>query len=78
MNDYCAGYPLPQASATAKLASVHNDQMYRVAKRLNLASMLDLDTPALQVETPTTVEEEFDIYTHALSLRDIDMIKFWD
>ncbi|KAG5649092.1 hypothetical protein H0H81_006365 [Sphagnurus paluster] len=77
-NDYRACYPLPQASATAKLASVHNDQMYRVAKRLNLASMLDLDTPVLQVETLTTVEEEFDTYTRALLLRDTDMIKFWD
>ncbi|KAG5633476.1 hypothetical protein H0H81_007530 [Sphagnurus paluster] len=40
--------------------------------------MLDLDTPVLQVETPTTVEEEFDTYTRALLLRDTDMIKFWD
>ncbi|KAG5633589.1 hypothetical protein H0H81_006667 [Sphagnurus paluster] len=62
----------------AKPASVHNDQMYCVAKRLNLASMLDLNNPVLQVETPTTVEEEFNTYTRALSLRDTDMINFCD
>ncbi|KAG5634032.1 hypothetical protein H0H81_003698 [Sphagnurus paluster] len=79
MNDYRACYAtLFQASALAKPASVHNDQMYHVAKRLNLASMLGLDTPVLQVETLTTVEEEFDTYTCALSLRGTDMIKFWD
>ncbi|KAG5649267.1 hypothetical protein H0H81_005000 [Sphagnurus paluster] len=76
MSDFCACHPLPQATPTEH-PPAHKDQMYRVAKRLDLMSMLELDTPVHKVERPETVEEEFDAYTSKISSRGTDMIQFW-
>ena len=43
-----------------------------------VSNMTNFDTPTIQALTLGSIDQEFEDYTKAVSIKGTDMVKFWD
>ena len=52
--------------------------MDQIAMQYGVSDMMNFDTPTIQALTLGSIDQEFEGYTKAVSLKGTDMVKFWD
>ena len=61
-------------SASAITTSV----MDQIAMQYGIGDMTNFDTPTIEEPLLGTIDQEFENYTKAVSVKGTDIIKFWD
>jgi hypothetical protein len=52
--------------------------MDQIAMQYGVSDMTTFDTPTIQALRLGSIDQEFEDYTKAVSLKGTDMVKFWD
>lgn len=52
--------------------------MDQIAMQYGVSDMTNFDTPTIQALPLGSINQEFEDYTKAVSLKEMDMVKFWD
>jgi hypothetical protein len=52
--------------------------MDQIAMQYGVSDMTNFDTPTIQALPLGSIDQEFEDYTKAVSLKGTDMVKFWD
>ena len=78
MIEYRRRFNIGTSTTQTTPAIATSSLMDQIAMQYGVGDMTNFNTPTIEAPLLGTIDQEFEEYTKAVSLKGTDMIKFWD